>query len=378
VRQRSAVDANIVAEQVRVIYEQAIPASIISLLVAGLVWLILRDLTSATMLATWFGALAAIAIFRFILVRRFHRSPPAAADMERWERSFVASLVATGLVWGVGGLVIMPSDSVLHQAVVYFFLMGMAGGAVASYSAHVAATYVAICLVLLPSTVWFLAQDSVILRSMAAGGIVYVAAAIRATRTLSFFLRRSFQLAHELRIANDTAERLARTDELTGMKNRRAFYELAQQAFEQAERYDRPLTLISLDIDHFKRINDTWGHGAGDAALRAMARVIVNSSRMTDIAGRVGGEEFAILLPETTAEAAAVDAERLRRETEEAVVKHNNVEIRFTCSIGVASRDAVVASLDMLMARADGALYEAKESGRNRVAARMRTEREDA
>jgi diguanylate cyclase (GGDEF)-like protein len=253
----------------------------------------------------------------------------------------------------------------------------MAGGAVASYSAHAASTYVTICLVLLPSTAWFVAQDSLVLRSMAAGAVVYVAAAMRATRTLSFFVRQSFQLAHELRISNDTAERLARTDELTGMKNRRAFYELAQQAFEQAERYDRPLTLMSIDIDHFKRVNDTWGHAAGDAALRAMARVIVNNSRMTDIAGRVGGEEFAILLPETTTAAAAVDAERLRRETEETVVTHNNVEIRFTCSIGVASRDAVVGSLDMLMGRADGALYEAKEKGRNRVAARMRTERED-
>src|SRR5688500_14457823 len=146
--QRSAVDANVVAEQVRVIYEQATPASIISLLVAGLVCLILRDVTSGTVLAAWFAAIAAIAAFRFILVRRFHRRPPAAADMERWERSFIASLVATGLVWGIGGLVIMPADSPLHQAVVYFFLMGMAGGAVASYSAHAAATYVAICLVL--------------------------------------------------------------------------------------------------------------------------------------------------------------------------------------------------------------------------------------
>jgi diguanylate cyclase (GGDEF)-like protein len=376
--QRSAGDANVVAEQVRLIYEQATPASVISLLVAALVCLILRDVTSHTVLAIWFGVLTVIAVFRFVLVRRFHRRPPAAADMGRWERSFIVSLVATGLVWGVGGLLIMPSDSPLHQVVVYFFLMGMASGAVASYSAHQAATYAAICLLLLPSTVWFVAQDTLILRSVAAGGVVYVAAAMRATRTLAFFLRRSFQLSHELRIANETAERLARTDELTGMKNRRAFYELAQQAFEQAERYDRPLTLISLDIDHFKKINDTWGHSAGDAALRAMARVIVNSSRMTDIAGRIGGEEFAILLPETTAEAATVEAERLRRETAETVVVHNDAEIRFTCSIGVASRDAVVASLDMLMARADGALYEAKESGRNRVAARMRTEREDA
>ena len=365
--ERNAVDANVLAEQLRVIYRQAFPASIISLLISAVVCLILRDETSRPLLAAWFGTLTAIAAFRFVLVRRFHHRNPAVEDVDTWEQWFVGSLIAIGLVWGGGALFIMPADSLLYQTVVYFFLMGMASGAVASYSAHAACTYVTICLVLLPSTAWFAMQDSLILRAMAAGGLVYVAAAIRATRTLSFFLRRSFQLAHELRIANETNERLARTDELTAMKNRRAFYELAQQAFEQAERYDRPLSLISLDIDHFKKINDTWGHGAGDAALRAIARVITNSGRMTDIAGRIGGEEFAILLPETTAEAAAVHAERLRQEAADTTVMHDGAEIRFTCSLGVASHDPMVITLDMLMARADAALYDAKQGGRNRV-----------
>jgi diguanylate cyclase (GGDEF)-like protein len=364
---RSGVDASVAAEQVRVIYKQAIPASLMSLLIAALVCLTLLGITNSTALAAWFGALAVIAVFRFALVRFFYRRAPEAADMESWELWFVASVVATSVVWGVGGLVIMPADSLVHQMVVYFFLMAMAGAALASYSAHPTSTYVTICLVLLPSTAWFVAQDNVILRSMAAGALVSMIAAMRARLTLWTFLRQSCQVSHELRIASETAERLARTDELTGMKNRRAFYELAQQAFEQAQRYDRPLTVISIDIDHFKQINEMWGRGVGDAALRAMARVITNSSRMTDIAGRIGGEEFAILLPETTAEAAAIDAERLRREMEATLVTHNNGHIQFTCSIGVASRDAVVATLDMLMARADGALYEAKGRGRNQV-----------
>ena len=364
---RSAVDANVLAEQLRVIYRQAIPASIVSLLISAVVCVILRDVTSRTHLAVWFGLLVAIGVSRFVLVRSFHRTNPAVEDMDRWERLFVGSLVITSLIWGIGGVLIMPADSLLYQAVVYFFLMGMAGGAVASYSAHAMCTYVTICFVLLPSTAWFVAQDSVILRAMAAGGLVYVAAAIRATRTLSFFIRRSFHLSHELRIARDTADRLARTDELTGMKNRRAFYELAQQAFEQSARYERPLSLISLDIDHFKSINDTSGHGAGDAALRAIARVMATTSRVTDIAGRVGGEEFAILLPETTTEDAVVHAERLRREVAETVVSYDGVDIRFTCSMGVASRDEFTVSLDRLMARADAALYDAKAAGRDRV-----------
>lgn len=179
--------------------------------------------------------------------------------MPAWERRFVVSLIVTGVVWGLGGLVIMPADS-LHQAIVYFFLMGMAGGAVATYSAHASCTYITISSLLLPSTAWFVFQDDVVLRAMAAAGLVYVGAAYRATRTLSFFLHRTFQLSHELQIANEKAEHLARTDSLTGMRNRRAFYEQGERALDQARRYGRPLSLIMLDIDHFKAINDTWGH----------------------------------------------------------------------------------------------------------------------
>jgi diguanylate cyclase (GGDEF)-like protein len=363
---RTSVDARVRAEQVRVIYQQAPAALLISLLVSAVLCFILWDVTDRARLAGWFVLLAFLALVRIGIVAAFRRRNPDAGEMPVWERRFVVSLVTTGLVWGVGGWLVMPADSLVHQAVVYFFLMGMAGGAVATYSAHAACTYVTIGAVLLPATGWFVLQDDVLLRAMAAGGLVYVGAAYRATRVLSFFLHRSFQLSHELQIANEKAEQLARTDELTGLRNRRAFYEQGELAVVQAQRYGRPLSAVMLDIDHFKTINDTWGHSAGDDALRALAGVITKSARSTDITGRVGGEEFAIVLPETTGNDAAAQAERLRRDVAGLSFRHGSIEITFTCSFGVAELDDS-GSLDVLIARADAALYEAKAQGRNRV-----------
>lgn len=364
----TSVDARVRAEQVRVIYQQAPTALLISLLVSAVLGFILWDVTDRGLLAVWFALLAFLALARIVIVVAFRRRNPDSGDMPAWERRFVASLVATGIVWGVGGWLIMPAQSLVHQAVVYFFLMGMAGGAVATYSSHATSTYVTIGAVMLPATGWFVLQDNVLLRAMAAGGLVYVGAAYRATRVLSFFLHRSFQLAHELQIANEKAERLARTDELTGMRNRRAFYEQGELAVDQAQRYGRPLSAVMLDIDHFKTINDTWGHSAGDEALRALAGVIATSARSTDITGRVGGEEFAIVLPETSGHDAAAQAERLRKDVAELSIRHGGTDITITCSFGVAELETG-GSLDRLMARADGRLYEAKAQGRNRVIA---------
>jgi diguanylate cyclase (GGDEF)-like protein len=362
------VEARIRGEQVHIIYEQAPPALLISALVAGLLCFVLWHVADHRLLAGWFTLIGLLALARFTLVLRFRRRRPEARDMSAWEQLFVASLVSTGLAWGVGGWLIMPSHSRLHQVIVYFFLMGMAGGAVASYSAHATCTSVTIGSVMLPATVWFVLQDDVILRAMAVGGLVYIGAVYRATRTLAFFLRRSFQLTHELQEAHEAAQELARTDVLTGMKNRRAFYELGELAFEQAKRYGHPLSLVMLDVDRFKQVNDNWGHAAGDQVLKAVAGVIKETARASDISGRLGGEEFAVLLPETAVEDATAQAERLRRGVAGLSVRYEADDITLTCSLGVAQSDGECSSLDTLIGRADCALYEAKGQGRNRVA----------
>ncbi len=161
---------------------------------------------------------------------------------------------------------------------------------------------------------------------------------------------------------------LATTDVLTGLANRRHLLDLAAAELERARRYSRRLALLVLDIDHFKQINDTHGHATGDRVIQAMAQACRDSVRDIDLAGRVGGEEFAIFLPETGAQGAQDLAERLRELVALMKVSANDdTTVRFTVSIGVAVMRTERSTLDDLFTEADGALYQAKREGRNRV-----------
>jgi len=177
------------------------------------------------------------------------------------------------------------------------------------------------------------------------------------------------QIEQELQAAKEKAERLARTDELTGLDNRRAFFDRGQQVFRQAHRSGRPVAVIMLDVDRFKGINDGHGHAAGDVLLKALADSVRTLVREADILARLGGEEFALILPETGLEQALAVAERLRLTVEGLTVAWGYEQLRCTCSLGVAAGSGADLNLDGLLAAADQALLEAKRRGRNRVVA---------
>ena len=179
------------------------------------------------------------------------------------------------------------------------------------------------------------------------------------TRHLNREIARRQELENELRA-------LASVDGLTGINNRRHFLELCEKELERAQRYDRPLTMMMMDVDHFKRVNDTYGHAAGDEVLKQLAATCVASLRGSDILGRLGGEEFAVAMPECGIEAAIPVAERLRQTLAKIEVPSEQGAISFTISIGVIARvkgEDLTSALD----RADQAMYAAKQGGRNRV-----------
>ena len=150
--------------------------------------------------------------------------------------------------------------------------------------------------------------------------------------------------------------------------NRRHFMERAEQELSRAHRYGSPLSMLMLDIDHFKLINDRYGHKVGDTVLKAVADLSHATLRDVDILGRLGGEEFAVLLPETDQPAALDAAERLRETIANARIPLAGGEpVSFSVSIGVSSMGSVEDNIDALLNRADKALYEAKDGGRNRV-----------
>jgi len=156
-------------------------------------------------------------------------------------------------------------------------------------------------------------------------------------------------------------------DHLTGVANRRAFFEAAELELQRNRRAPRPTALVLLDADHFKRINDRHGHPGGDAVLRQLGLMLVATFRQVDVVARVGGEEFAVLLPSSTGDGALAVAERLRQLVAQQAILFEGGRIELTISAGVAASDGVNLDLDTLMKRADQALYAAKANGRNRI-----------
>jgi diguanylate cyclase (GGDEF)-like protein len=167
----------------------------------------------------------------------------------------------------------------------------------------------------------------------------------------------------------DELRRLATIDGLTGIHNRRHFMELAEAEWSRFQRYHRALSLVMFDIDHFKAVNDRYGHDAGDMVLAEFAKIALDMTRASDVVARIGGEEFAMLLPETNIAAAVAVADRLRRSVEERVIAAGAQTLRITVSAGAAQAIASMSGVARLMKAADEALYAAKHGGRNRVVA---------
>lgn len=161
---------------------------------------------------------------------------------------------------------------------------------------------------------------------------------------------------------------MATRDGLTGALTRKRFEEMVQAKLEEYTRYQTPYSMAMLDLDHFKLVNDTYGHAAGDEVLKAVVGVFRRCVRSADLVGRVGGEEFCIFMPQTTHEEAVVVAERIRREIENLVTTFDEGEVNSTISIGVIGVPEIdTADLEALYVETDTRLYRAKDSGRNRV-----------
>jgi diguanylate cyclase (GGDEF)-like protein len=161
--------------------------------------------------------------------------------------------------------------------------------------------------------------------------------------------------------------RLMTIDGLTQVHNKRHFQESLEREFARSKRYGNPFALVMFDIDHFKRINDTYGHLAGDEVLRRMGALVTKKVRTNDIVARVGGEEFAVILPEAGRPGGLALAEKLRKLVESEQFTYNGIVVPVTVSLGVAGFEASFENAEALISRADEKLYEAKRGGRNRV-----------
>ncbi len=206
-------------------------------------------------------------------------------------------------------------------------------------------------------------RETVLIVSLFVAGILLA----MVTLTLEKLFRRTQSLEYIRRLSHSLYQK-ATEDDLTRVANRRHFYDLGEHAVAIAHRYQRPISLVMLDADHFKKVNDTYGHKTGDDVLVNIARLCRESVRAADQIGRFGGEEFLILMPEMDRNGAVQLAQRLRVLIEDAAVyTDDNERVSVTVSIGVAELDSNTQDFDALVARADQALYKAKLQGRNCV-----------
>ncbi|MEO5336200.1 MAG: GGDEF domain-containing protein [Magnetospirillum sp. WYHS-4] len=192
-------------------------------------------------------------------------------------------------------------------------------------------------------------------------GMVYLSVFFHA------FAARSISFHHAMVEANRKLAEMAARDPLTGLFNARAYYRLCEGALRQSQRSGRPFAMLFVDLDHFKSINDKYGHEAGDTVLRSVAERLQASLRQSDIVGRIGGEEFSVLLPDSDMDGARDLAEKLRLDIEALMPDIGSERLRITASIGVAASRPTLISIAEVQSQADEAMYVAKRQGRNRV-----------
>ncbi len=343
------------------LFEQFIIAAVVNLLLLGFVLLALWGHVPAVQLLGWAGAAVAVIGVRIGLHRNYRRT--RNPDPSTWSRRHLVLSATSGLLWGLAAPLFIPQIPAPQALVLVIAIAGIAAGALPVNAAvlRVYLVYLAVTIVPISLTYYTLGdRTGVLLGTMA---VLYGLALSASGRNYSRNLQKAYELSARLNEVNRELERRASHDALTGLWNRNRFEIALDQELDRIARYGSTCALIMLDIDHFKQINDTFGHDVGDRVLTQLGEILGAEIRGPDRVARWGGEEFMILLPETGLTAAAWAAERLRRHV--AVSGFEGPE-RITISLGVTVCNGQEERSDLLK-RLDDALYRAKQHGRNRV-----------
>jgi len=363
--QDDVIEQHVRTDRLHQLFRQSFAAIFGSYLAAAMLCWLCWDRLDQRIMLVWLVTLGVSSLLRIKMFMEWFRCPNSERTPQRWERRYWITLVLSAGIWGAGAFALIPTDDRLSQVLVMLFTVGMSVSAVSCYSAYRAMTVTSISLVLMPCTLWLLWQPSSMQVGVAIAVLVFSTFVFSATRKLSEALEKAFRLTRQMERAHTISTRAAQTDELTGLMNRRAFFERAQVLYAQCRHNQQPLCALMLDMDHFKQINDTYGHQAGDQVLRQIGGVISASFRQADVYGRLGGEEFAVLLPNTSLDTARAIAEQLIKAISGLAAEPVK---GLSASLGLASTHDHDQDLHGLMNMADKALYRAKAQGRNQVA----------
>ncbi|MBA3853591.1 MAG: hypothetical protein C0503_04195 [Gemmatimonas sp.] len=313
--------------------------------------------------------------------RRLRKLPrPADVSPRNELRALIFSTIA-GLLWAIAAWVLYPVGGTEEKAMLVMMMSGLCAGSVAFFSSSPVASMLFFLPLMSALMVQVVRYDTATQPVLPTAVGVFILCALLFTRTSWFqfvenvrvlverdeALKAASANRSELETTLAQMQDLAMVDQLTGLKNRRAFFDDAEPSIAASRRRGQPVAVAVIDLDHFKSINDTYGHAVGDAVLREAARRISDSAREEHIVGRFGGEEFVMLLPFTTAQQALNALERVRKEmSRDPISVPDGPSLTLTMSAGIAPLDQEM-PITVAIDHADKAMYRAKNLGRDRV-----------
>ena len=353
------------------LYFDSLPTALLAVGVnSALLTVVLWDPQRRPGLGTWFAAMLLLVLLRGIGLYRFRRSGPAVAQPRRWYRDILAGALLSGFLWGAGGYLLFDSRPDFGQLLLIVIIAGTCAGGIVSNAAFAGASIGFLVLTLPPLALRMLTaggEGGLLLSLVVLMFLAFMSGlALRASRTLVGGIRAGHLQAR----AERTVERQALYDDLTGLPNRRLLRDRLQQVIARTQRDGGHAALLFLDLDHFKRVNDSLGHSVGDLLLVAVADRLRTLLRESDTAARLGGDEFVALLGELQGDRAQVLSVIRRRGEEllqgiERPFRVRGNEVHVSASIGVSVLPGESDNVDNLLRHADTAMYQAKEQGRN-------------
>ncbi len=359
-------------DRVRMLFKEA-GHTMLASLIAGAVWCGANwNLTHASrVLPIWYGLLLLAVAMRWRVLYLYRRDRDTGAGILRWYTPYFFAVMLSTLVWSVGTTWIVWHATLEARLVTLVFLISVSGAGLVAYGWFPRLALGVILVTLTPALLLFLRTDDAVAGWMAAGVVWFLASALRTTYAYGRRARESFLQTHHLREANRIAQWHAETDALTGLKNRRAFTAAAEALVELARRERHPVSVMVIDLDRFKAINDDHGHSIGDLMLQRAAKAMIDSVRRSDVCGRLGGDEFAVVLPNTDEDAAHGVAGKLLARMAASTLQVGEREVPIQLSIGIACGHGDE-DFAALLARADRDMYRVKRHGR--LASHLRTD----
>lgn len=356
--------------------DQTPRAMVAMLIVSSAYFGIFSRFVPVAILVFWFVFQMFLAIYRFYNATMFKKylAQKSHEKIEKNELYFMISNVFQAFMWTISSVLSIVYAPQPYELVSLIMIIGIITAAALSMSSLYKAYLVFFFSMIIPQIIIMISFGEHQHIGLVVLIFIYIPATILLSRAIYNSRLSSIEAHDDLEKSVDELHRLSIMDNLTNIYNRRYFFEMSQKLIATAFREQKPLSLIMLDIDYFKRVNDSYGHQAGDYILIDLVKELEKVMRKSDVFARIGGEEFTILLNNTSLEGAKVIAEKMRLTIENKVFIYNNTtSIDITISLGISELNTENTSIEDLYKQADKQLYIAKNNGRNRICASLTT-----